>query len=101
MDDGPVICPACGQSSPRGKRFCGDCGAPLPLSCPACGAANPPGKRFCGDCGTPLASGPPQTLAPLALGASAPTGPAPPVAPPADLERRLATILFADLVDST
>jgi Double zinc ribbon len=49
-------CSSCGSENPSGKRFCGDCGAPLANRCPKCGAENPPGKRFCGDCGTALAA---------------------------------------------
>jgi len=85
-----LVCSSCGTENPADKRFCGDCGAPLASGCPACGATNPPGKRFCGDCGTPLITAP----------AGAPGGRA--TAPPASVsERRLVTILFADLVGFT
>ncbi len=47
-------CPKCGAENPSGKKFCGDCGAPLANRCPQCGADNPPGKRFCGECGASL-----------------------------------------------
>ena len=47
-------CSNCGSDSSAGKKFCGDCGAPLTTHCPKCDAGNPPGKRFCGDCGGPL-----------------------------------------------
>ena len=82
-----MTCAACGSENPAGKRFCGDCGAPLGSACPSCGAENPPDKRFCGDCGTPLGA------------AAAPAAPAPREAPVA--ERRLVTVLFADLVGFT
>jgi len=82
-----VTCAACGSENPAGKRFCGDCGAPLGAACPSCGAENPPDKRFCGDCGTPLDT------------AAAAAAPAPREAPIA--ERRLVTVLFADLVGFT
>src|SRR5215468_6289491 len=36
-------CPSCGAANPEGKKFCGKCGAPLPVRCTACGAENPPG----------------------------------------------------------
>ena len=49
-------CPGCGTINPGGKRFCGHCGAALPLLCPACGSENPAGTRFCGDCGASLIS---------------------------------------------
>jgi class 3 adenylate cyclase/predicted ATPase len=81
-----VTCAACGNENPAGKRFCGDCGAPLGAACPSCGAENPPDKRFCGDCGAPL-----EAVADAAL--------APREAPVA--ERRLVTVLFADLVGFT
>src|SRR5205085_7595279 len=58
----------------------------LAAGCPACGAENPPDKRFCGDCGAPLAEVP----------VSAPVQRETPVA-----ERRLVTVLFADLVGFT
>ena len=33
-----VACPTCGHENPSRQKFCGECGAPLPLLCPACGA---------------------------------------------------------------
>ena len=76
-------CPACTAENRPGRRFCGQCGAPLQLACPACGAANQPDERFCGDCGAALAEeGAPAVVAPVT-------------------ERRLASILFADLVGFT
>jgi integrase len=50
-------CPSCGATNLEGKKFCGDCGTPLPMRCTACGAENPPGKKFCADCGAALAIG--------------------------------------------
>ena len=47
-------CAKCGAENPAGKRFCGDCGAPLANRCGQCGAENPPEKKFCGDCGSAL-----------------------------------------------
>src|SRR5262245_63805200 len=47
-------CPSCGAANLDGKKFCGDCGTPLPVRCTACGAENPPGKKFCADCGAAL-----------------------------------------------
>jgi class 3 adenylate cyclase/predicted ATPase len=79
-------CANCGAENPADKRFCGDCGSPLALLCPACGAENPPGKRFCGDCGASLAE--------------SPASPQPAASIPA-AERRLVSVLFADLVGFT
>ena len=78
-----MSCGACGATAQDGQRFCGQCGKPLSATCSACGADNPPGDRFCGTCGAALTSAP---------GAAA----APPVA-----ERRLVSVLFADLVGYT
>ena len=67
------------------------------MSCPACGSANTPGARFCGECGSSLQPGeiPAAGLAGLAAPAAA-TGNEARVA-----ERRLVTVLFADLVGFT
>ena len=82
-------CGNCGAENPDGKRFCGDCGGALALSCPACGAENPQGKKFCGDCGTAFATTPASPGAAQAAGDG-------PIA-----ERRLVSVLFADLVGFT
>jgi class 3 adenylate cyclase/tetratricopeptide (TPR) repeat protein len=81
-----VTCPSCGAENPTGKRFCGDCGTALAAVCASCGAENPPEKRFCGDCGASLAAAPEVPVVARAA----------PVA-----ERRLVTVLFADLVGFT
>ena len=83
-------CGACGTSNRPGRRFCSQCGAPLMATCPACGAANEPDDRFCGDCGSVLEPG-------------APPGAATPVAAIelGTAERRLVSVLFADLVGFT
>lgn len=86
-------CPSCGSVNQDGNQFCADCGVPLAQRCRTCGRDNPPGKRFCGDCGAPLASGDsPERSSTVATGASA-------MSPGA--ERRLLTVMFCDLVDST
>ena len=79
------ICTACGAENITGRKFCGGCGSPLVRACPACAASNEPGVRFCGECGSPLDG----AAAPVAL-------PAIPTA-----ERRLVSVLFADLVGFT
>ena len=84
-------CPSCGAENPPGSRFCNHCGARLSAQCPACGASNVPDAVFCNQCGT--------RLAPSA--ASAPVGGAAPSPAAATAERRLVSILFADLVGFT
>src|SRR5919198_4300894 len=78
-----VLCPSCGAENREGRKFCADCGRPLGLTCSACGAGNMPGERFCGECGTPL-------TAPAVESREAPAA-----------ERRLVSVLFADLVGFT
>ena len=83
------MCSNCGAENPVAKKFCGDCGNALASVCSSCGASHAPGKRFCGDCGAPLAV---DTVSKAAASAGA-------VAPAA--ERRLVSVLFADLVGFT
>ena len=59
-------CPACGFENPPGMRFCGQCGAALPVRCPACDASNPPENRFCGQCGAALETHDGETSPPAA-----------------------------------
>ncbi len=81
-----MICAACGTENESGRKFCGECGERLASGCPSCGAPNSPKTKFCGECGTAL------------LDATAAA--AQPIAAPAT-ERRLVTVLFADLVGFT
>jgi class 3 adenylate cyclase/tetratricopeptide (TPR) repeat protein len=78
------VCPSCAAANPDGNRFCGHCGTTLAaFDCPACGAANPDNQAFCGQCGS--------VLDPAAVKVSVPSLE----------ERKLATVLFADVVGFT
>ena len=90
-----MSCSRCGAENRVGRRFCAECGASLASACPACGAANEPGEKFCGECGSNLAD----PAAP-ADGTSRPA-PRPPSGSVATAERRLVSVLFADLVGFT
>ena len=84
-------------------KFCGMCGTRLARDCPACGFANPPDHRFCGQCGTRLSdqlgpAQPPQLQFPVE--AEVPTHP-PPAPIQLEGERRLATVILADVTGST
>jgi class 3 adenylate cyclase/tetratricopeptide (TPR) repeat protein len=94
-----VLCSTCGTANEAGRKFCKECAAALAVICPSCGASNAPDAKFCGQCAAPLAGAP----SPLAVTAASPpvaTAPhavgAPPVA-----ERRLVSVIFADLVGFT
>src|SRR5436190_17361717 len=79
-------CSSCGTENEATRKFGGECGAPLEVACAACGAANTPGVKFCGECGAALApSAPSQSRE----------------APEPAAERRLVSVLFADLVGFT
>ena len=97
-----MICASCGTENREGRKFCSECASPLAVACPACGAPNQPGEKFCGECAAAL-GGP--TPAPGAGARSAGPGAAgtPPRAPGAApiAERRLVSVLFADLVGFT
>ena len=83
-----TVCSSCGAENRADAKFCGECGAALAALCPACGKANEAGRKFCYDCGA-------------ALQGSAPAvAPAQPREEPAS-ERRLVSVLFADLVGFT
>ena len=74
------VCSACGRENTAGQAFCGSCGASLDLVCSSCGTENPAGYKFCGKCGCALASSPIKS---------------------AFEERRVITVVFADLVGFT
>jgi class 3 adenylate cyclase/tetratricopeptide (TPR) repeat protein len=79
-------CPACSTENEPGRKFCAECGIALARTCPSCGTANAPTAKFCGECGAALTTG--ARAAPVSTPAPA-------------AERRLVTVLFADLVGFT
>src|SRR5512132_2446904 len=84
-----IRCSNCGTENRAESRFCGGCGTALARVCPSCGATNDAGMHFCNSCGSPLEE-------------SAATQPVPAQATAAPVaERRLVSVLFADLVGFT
>jgi ABC-type oligopeptide transport system substrate-binding subunit/class 3 adenylate cyclase len=101
-------CPSCQTENPEQAKFCLNCGAELTLLCPRCGTELPLHARFCFACGAQL--GPPQTavtpsdtvaerlqrlvpkqFAERLLATRGQVG----------KERRIVTILFSDVENST
>ena len=82
-------CPSCGTENEHDRKFCGECGTALARACPSCGTPNAPAVKFCGECGTALAS---TAIAPTPTTLEASVTAA---------ERRLVSVLFADLVGFT
>jgi class 3 adenylate cyclase/tetratricopeptide (TPR) repeat protein len=74
-------CPSCGFENRRGALFCGSCGVRLGSPCPTCGEVVTAGLAYCTACGAELSAAP------------APT--------PSSEERKVVSVLFADLVGST
>jgi len=100
-----MSCPDCGTLNEPGRKFCGECGGKLAATCASCGTANSPTARFCGECGNAMAVTAPGAAAPMhaaPLSASLAEAPGPVGSRPAPVaERRLVSILFADLVGFT
>src|SRR3990170_2437438 len=88
-----VHCPTCQSEVLPGQKFCPECGTRIEAACSSCGAALSPNAKFCPECGTPAqAPGRPAgtTATPSATAAETPVA-----------ERRLVSVLFADLVGFT
>jgi class 3 adenylate cyclase len=81
-----VTCDKCGADNAADHSFCPECGSALNRVCPNCQTENAFTNKFCFNCGTPL-SAPEVDRAPE------------PSADPG--ERRLVSVLFADLVGFT
>ncbi len=78
-----IRCSSCGHENDGAQRFCSNCGNELMVPCPRCGTPAPPTANFCGTCGQDLRH----------PGAAATTA----AQLPRLEERRVATVLFADL----
>src|SRR5262245_60594985 len=89
-------CGSCSAENAASRRFCRACGARLPQACPACEAVNEPEDRFCGACGAPL----PVAQATASVVPEASASPPDHALSPFE-ERRLVTVLFADIVGYT
>ena len=98
-------CLKCRFENRDGVTFCEECGAKLELICPECGGQTPLGRKFCGSCGHGLVAAAkpnsidydrPQSYTPKHLVDKILT-----TRTAIEGERKLVTVLFADVVDST
>ena len=81
-----MICASCGTLNATGAKFCAECGQPLAQACPTCGSDVAAGAKFCSECGASLVA----RAEPRTTDARQPQA-----------ERRLVSVLFADLVGFT
>ncbi len=90
-----MLCANCGTDNRSEAKFCDGCGSPLARTCPVCASALRPQAKFCDECGAPVGADQVGTR-------SATTGRAPSaVSTERVTERRLVSVLFADLVGFT
>jgi class 3 adenylate cyclase len=95
-------CPRCQQENPPQAKFCLECATPLALRCANCGTQIPSGAKFCIECATPVGApgsparfASPETYTPKHLAEKILTSKA-----ALEGERKLVTVLFADLKGS-
>jgi class 3 adenylate cyclase/tetratricopeptide (TPR) repeat protein len=98
-------CTKCRSDNREGVKFCEECGTQLELECPACKAKLPLDKKFCGECGHALKErqeipaidySKPQSYTPKFLADKILTNRSALVG-----ERKLVTVLFADVANYT
>jgi class 3 adenylate cyclase len=100
-----MICPKCGFKNKVGKKFCTECGEKLTLKCPNCQSEIEAGEKFCGECGLDLTKpsetpsidySEPQSYTPKFLADKILTSRS-----AIEGERKLVTVLFADVANYT
>lgn len=98
-------CTKCQFVNPVGTKFCGECGTKLESICPSCSSSNPPNFKFCGECGhdllkaeevPPIDYSKPQSYTPKFLADKILT-----TRSSIEGERKLVTVLFADVANYT
>ena len=96
-------CPTCQHDNPANAAFCMNCGTRLTQACSNCGTALPADARFCLSCGQPVAASTQADESRHARLAAAAPAPLVDKMRAAHLtgERKLVTVLFADVVGST
>src|SRR6266545_4432659 len=97
-----MACPNCGAETRPNQKFCAECGRSLARACASCGTPYEGSPKFCAECGATLMATVPS---------AAPAGVAIPSNGAATLagdhhvsstaERKLVSVLFADLVGFT
>ncbi|UCF84670.1 MAG: AAA family ATPase [Desulfobacteraceae bacterium] len=100
-----MICPTCQFENEADAKFCNKCGSKLEIICVECGIANRHGSQFCKECGYDLTKPPkpssidyskPQSYTPKFLADKILT-----TRSTMEGERKLVTVLFADVANYT
>ena len=98
-------CQKCQTDNREGAKFCGKCRTKLSLICPQCDSENPPDNAFCDQCGfdltepkeaPPIDYKQPQSYTPKHLADKILTNRS-----AIEGERKLVTVLFADVANYT
>ncbi len=98
-------CPKCQTDNKEGANFCIECGYKFELECPQCGHPLPPVAKFCEECGyqlskpkeaPPIDYSKPKSYTPKFLAAKILT-----TRSSIEGERKLVTVLFADVANYT
>ena len=98
-------CPKCQFENPEGSKFCLECGGKFELKCPHCSKTLPVNAKFCNECGIdltkPIETAPinysePQSYTPKHL-----TDKILNTRSSIEGERKLVTVLFADVANYT
>jgi hypothetical protein len=98
-------CPRCQFENREDAKFCSECGHKFVLTCPDCGTINRPEAKFCDECGTklgkpketvPVDYSQPQSYTPKFLADKILT-----TRSSLEGERKLVTVLFADVANYT
>jgi len=95
-----MLCTKCGTESKTGKKFCAECGSPVPNRCSKCGSENASGAKFCADCGVSLDAAAPASTPVEAATPSVRVTPSD-EASALEGECKTVTALFADIKGST
>jgi len=100
-----VKCSKCQSENREDAKFCSECGHKFELICPDCGAVHRPGAKFCDECGNdlgklkvtvPMDYSQPQSYTPKFLADKILT-----TRSSLEGERKLVTVLFADVANYT
>ena len=94
-------CPNCKTVNPPTAKFCLECGRRFGV-CPNCGTVNPASAKFCIECGIALQAGKQAESMQQSLPhANGHTQPLPLSLTNLPEERRVVTVMFADIIGST